>query len=107
MRATTNLARGPDEPMILIDPLRLYPRGPHGHREWCHMMTDDLRVSGLAELHAMAHAIGVRREFFQWHPRLPHYDLTPARRRLALVHGAVEVPARELVRRCRRDGIIR
>jgi hypothetical protein len=88
--------------MVLVDQVRRYPKGPHGYLDWCHMMTDDLSPGGLAELHAMAQAIGLRREWFQWHPRLPHYDLTPARRGLAVVHGAAEVSARELVRRCRR-----
>jgi hypothetical protein len=88
--------------MILIDPVRRYPRGPFGHLDWCHMMTDNLAADGLAELHEMAGALGIPRRAFQWHHKFPHYDLTPARRQIALIHGAVEVSAKELVRRCRR-----
>lgn len=52
----------------------------------CHMFatTDE-------ELHAMAKAIGLRREWFQNHASLPHYDLTVSRRELAVRRGAVSV----------------
>lgn len=51
----------------------------------CHMYADTVE-----ELHAMADAIGMRREWFQDHARLPHYDLVPARRARAVALGAVE-----------------
>lgn len=75
---------------VYVDPLVTYPaercRGLPG-RTWCHMMTDD---STLAELHAMARLIGMRRSWFQGHdPGHPHYDLTPSRREAAIRHGAV------------------
>jgi hypothetical protein len=50
-----------------------------------------------AELHAMAQAMGLKREWFQEHGRLPHYDLTPARRMAALKLGAVEQSSRQMV----------
>lgn len=56
----------------------------NGHR-WCHMWSDDL-----PKLHAMAAKIGLRREWFQENGRLPHYDLTPAKREFALKLGARE-----------------
>lgn len=56
----------------------------NGHR-WCHMWSEDVQA-----LHRIAHLIGMRREWFQDKPGFPHYDLTPGRRRLALVAGAVE-----------------
>jgi len=64
------------------------------------MMTDDLTEAGLSELHAMAEAIGLRRHRFQNRPNMPHYDLTPCCRLLALAMGAVEVSSMELARRC-------
>lgn len=54
-------------------------------------------ADSLDELHAMASLIGMKREWFQDKPRLPHYDLTPRRRILALKHGAVESSARQMV----------
>ncbi len=55
-----------------------------GHR-WCHLWSDDLDA-----LHAMAAALGIRREWFQDRPGFPHYDLPPFRRERALALGAVE-----------------
>ena len=88
--------------MILVDQLREYPHAPHGHCYWCHMMTDDLSPQGLEELHNIARKIGLPRSCFQDKPGLPHYDLTIVRRKLALLCGAQEVSAKELVRRCAR-----
>ena len=42
------------------------------------------------ELHAFARKIGLRREWFQNKPRLPHYDLNKSRREAAVRLGAVE-----------------
>lgn len=88
--------------MILVDELRAYPNCRLPIKSWCHMMTDDLTEAGLEELHATAAAIGLRREWFQRRPTLPHYDLIPCRRVLALALGAVQVGRMELVRRCYR-----
>lgn len=51
----------------------------------CHMYADTL-----AELHAMAAAIGMRREWFQDRDGFPHYDLVPSRRMRAVELGAVQ-----------------
>ena len=57
----------------------------------CHMVADTAR-----ELHAMAAAVGMRREWFQ--PlSSPHYDVSLSRRRAAVALGAAEVGRRELV----------
>ena len=57
----------------------------------CHMVADSD-----AELHAMADAIGVAR---QWHQAPPkhdsHYDLAQSKRALAVKLGAVEVTLRQ------------
>lgn len=58
-----------------------------------HMTADTLE-----ELHAMARRIGLRRAWFQ-NGRVPHYDLTPARRQAALDGGAVFLSAKEQARR--------
>jgi Protein of unknown function (DUF4031) len=51
----------------------------------------------LEELHTLAAKIGMKRRWFQ-NGRVPHYDLTPARREAALAAGAVFVSAREQAR---------
>ncbi|MFZ0042895.1 MAG: DUF4031 domain-containing protein, partial [Solirubrobacteraceae bacterium] len=54
------------------------------------------------ELHAMARALGLRREWFQSKPARPwhdHYDLTKAKREQAIALGAIPVGRREAVRR--------
>lgn len=88
--------------MILVDELKIYPARPFGYDAWCHMASDIPGDAGLAELHAMAEQIGLRRAWFQNKKRLPHYDLTVSRRAKALRAGAQAVLAYELVRRCRR-----
>lgn len=67
------------------------------------MGTDDHTDAGLAELHAMAERIGMRREWFQNKPHYPHYDLTESLRAAAVAAGAVEVDPYEFVRRIRRE----
>lgn len=68
----------------------------HGHR-WCHMIADTPE-----ELLAMAKRIGLRPEWIQGEPNLPHFDLVPPRRAAAVKAGAVEVTRRELVVHIRR-----
>jgi len=65
-----------------------------GGRESCHLSADTLD-----ELHAFALRIGMRRGWFQNHPIMPHYDLTPAKRAAAVKLGAREVTAREQARK--------
>lgn len=81
--------------MIMVDELRRWPgaRKPFDHGS-CHLTT-----TGLAsELLRFAHRLGLRSEWYQ-PSTVPHFDLTPAKRRLALEHGAVFVPAMEQARR--------
>ena len=60
----------------------------------CHMVADTPD-----ELHAMASAIGMRREWYQspMKASFPHYDVPLPRRVLAIKNGAKEITARELV----------
>jgi len=83
---------------IYVDSLRPVLRD-NPHWPWptsCHLYGDSLE-----ELHAFAGRIQLRRSWFQNHARLPHYDLTAARRERAVRAGAVEVTSREMVERMR------
>lgn len=81
---------------IYVDSLQRWSSG-----QWCHMATD----GDLSELHAMAARIGLNRDWFQDHKRVPHYDLRPSKRLLAVTSGAVEIDAIELVRKCRKNSV--
>ena len=76
---------------ILVDELREYPDAGLPFTSWCHMATD----GDLAELHAFAARLGLRRAWFQ----RDHYDLPPHGRAAAVALGAVEVSAGELLLR--------
>ncbi|HSN20422.1 MAG TPA: DUF4031 domain-containing protein [Usitatibacter sp.] len=62
----------------------------------CHLMIehDEHGQLDLERLHAFAESIGLQRGWFQA-GSMPHYDLTPSKRKLALAMGAVFVPWRE------------
>ncbi len=53
--------------------------------EACHMWADSI-----PELHRFAKRLGLKRGWFQVHPRFPHYDLTAAKRAQAIALGAQE-----------------
>lgn len=68
-------------------------RAQYGRLVMCHMIADTLE-----ELHAMADAIGVKRQWFQHkNKRLPHYDICMSKRALAVKLGAQEIDQRETV----------
>ena len=77
-----------------------FVEGDWGH--WSgggHMQADSLE-----ELHAMADRLGMQRAWFQSKPGRPwhdHYDLTSARRELAIELGALPISWRETARRNR------
>ena len=80
---------------VYVDALRRHQRRNAEGWEWCHLAADTV-----AELHAFAASIGVRR---CWYHR-GHYDLKPTQRAAAVAAGAVETTGRGLVavlRRCR------
>jgi len=65
----------------------------------CHMLADSVD-----ELHRMADALSLKREWFQNHGT-PHYDICKSKRQEAIRLGAVEVGRKtivELIRRHRR-----
>lgn len=67
-------------------------------KRWCHMISD----TSLDELHAMAAAVGLKREWFQSDGSTPHYDCVPSRAEHAIRLGAKRVDRREFVEAIRR-----
>lgn len=81
--------------MVYVDDIQVCLR----NRNWpytksCHLIADSVH-----ELHVFARKIGLKRTWFRDHPRLPHYDLTEGKRRQVVKRGAIEITARELVKR--------
>ena len=80
---------------VYVDELRNYPVSPRWrYGQACHMTADTLE-----ELHSFAGKLQLRRSWYQAHEHFPHYDLTARRRAAAVLAGAVEVRARDYVRR--------
>lgn len=88
----------------MVDQIIRWPGAPPPfHKGSAHLTTD----GPLEELHAFAQSIGLKREWFQNHKLMPHYDLTPRRARAALKAGAVFVTARDqaIERRAKRRAL--
>jgi hypothetical protein len=84
---------------VYVDPLIEY--GGSATFRWtksCHMYADTEK-----ELHKMAAKIGMKREWFQDHDDLPHYDLVASRRILAIRHGAKEHTLQQMVKFMRKQ----
>jgi len=85
--------------MIYVDDIAEYiPKDSHTKRwgrQWCHMWTD----GDLKELHTMAKKLGLKREYFQDHRTLQHYDLIPSKREKALKFGASAISLRTWLKR--------
>ncbi|MBX3081701.1 MAG: DUF4031 domain-containing protein [Anaerolineae bacterium] len=74
---------------VYVDDIHKYDSGP-----WCHMWCD----GEINELHRMAAAIGLKRDWFQQKdPRFLHYDLRPTKREAALRTGAKYMPLRQWI----------
>lgn len=82
-------------PHIYVDEIKTYETHLK-YKQWCHMTTD----GDLEDLHELAAQIGLKREWFQEKEGHPHYDLTPSKRRQALMHGAIAVSTKELIEHC-------
>lgn len=87
---------------VYVDPLTGYHDSQiataakkHGS-SWCHLTADTL-----GELHEFAASIGLKRAWFQNHRLMPHYDLTPGKRAIAVSKGAIEIDTMEAGRRVR------
>lgn len=84
--------------MVYVDTLKKYEKEPAGYQgrrrvqvRWCHMIADSVD-----ELHAMADRLGLKRAWFQDHPRHPHYDLIPTKRAAAIKMGAMALSRRAM-----------
>ncbi len=81
--------------MIYVDPIQTcFPSRKWPYRQACHLVTDSY---SLDELHNLAARIGLKRSWFQQHPLMPHYDLTPAMRQRAINAGAMAISFNRLV----------
>jgi hypothetical protein len=75
-----------------VDRLRRYTgTGFFKNKPSCHLWADSLE-----ELHVFATRLGLKRAWFQDHPKLPHYDLVKSRRDKAVRLGAKEATNGEL-----------
>ncbi len=63
------------------------------YKTWSHMTTD----GSIEELHVIALKIGLKRTWFQ-DKSIPHYDIVPSKRKLAIELGAIPVTTIELIR---------
>lgn len=95
---------------IYLDDVRIPATVDRYTDKWSHLMTGPF--DDIAELHALAAKIGLRREWFQDKPWPgAHYDLLERRRKDAVRAGAVEWPWRALARyrvdakRLHREGV--
>jgi hypothetical protein len=65
----------------------------HNH-EWCHLWADSFE-----ELMDFAQAIGMKREWLQKNSRVPHFDLIPTKRVMAIAKGAQEMSLKEWLKK--------
>ena len=78
---------------VYVDNLKKYPykmlnnRCTHLGPWWCHMWSDP---EDTLKMHRLASKIGLKRLWFQERSNIPHYDLTPSKRLLAVRKGAIE-----------------
>jgi hypothetical protein len=71
------------------------PGARHNGTRWSHMWCD---VGSEDDLHRIARAIGLKREWFQTVGTLHHYDLVPSKRALAILAGVQETSLRDWLR---------
>lgn len=86
----------PSSATIYVDEIRTYEHTQLPYKNWCHMAVD----GDIEHLHAFAHKLGLKREWFQDKPKAPHYDLVPSKRAESIKLGAVPVESSILVERC-------
>ena len=76
-----------------------FQKAAYGRMKMCHMLADSEE-----ELLAMADTIGVARKWIQRPARGPvHFDICQAKRKLAVVAGAIEIGRREVVELMRKQ----
>jgi len=72
--------------LIEYPSITVKPRARQHGRFWSYLFGTDID-----ELHLFARGIGIKREYFQNKIQFPHYDLTPAKRTIAILRGAKQV----------------
>ena len=73
--------------MIYVDEMTVCMKSDHWHyNRSCHLVADSVK-----ELHEFAGLLGLRMEWFQKWPHIPHYDLTEGMRWKAIRLGAIEI----------------
>lgn len=83
---------------VRVDPIQVWPTKLRIFKGGSSHLTADT----LDELHAFAKRLGLRREWFQDHRVMPHYDLTPKRFAAAVAAGAEVVSMRKQLKDRRR-----
>ncbi len=81
---------------LYVDPLMPTRRS----RRWPYGQACRLAADTPGQLADFAAKLNLSAWWFRTDPRLPHYDLSPEMRALAVRLGAMEVTARELEKRC-------
>lgn len=77
---------------VYVDPsFACLPNPKWRWRQASHLFADDL-----AELHAFADALGLKRSWFQNHEWFPHYDLIWNKRMQAIRAGAIPLEGKDL-----------
>ncbi len=79
--------------VIWVDPL--------SDRGWALGQSSHLFADTRQELDEFALRLGLRKVWYQDHPRHPHFDLTASKRGLAVRLGAVELSTRDSLLRLR------
>jgi hypothetical protein len=84
--------------MIYVDATQEYPKemvakgAGYAGTKWCHMWSS---TNDETELLTFAARIKLQPQWIQRLPGFTHFDLTPSRRRAAILQGAIEKPLRD------------
>lgn len=80
---------------IEADPIPCVPNARWRWNTVTHLFCDS--PDSLEDLHTFARRIGLKRSWFQAYQRIPHYDLSPGKRQLALHEGVAPLSPMGLV----------
>lgn len=94
---------------VYVDVIRVWPTNiPCFKAGSCHLFIDPPSLGSVGgtspsvnfdALHSVARILGLRREWFQENGKMPHYDLTVLKRRMAVRLGVAELNDREMAER--------